>query len=368
MPVKFLHNETVLSNASTMISGFPATMEETAEGQLRLWYTAIGANEKFCGIYRATETAPGHFTREGFTASSEKVSASEQALIDNLPAGWQPVQPVRIALKGGGYRLWFWCHCPAEGIVRFITAYSSDDCLYHIENPYAPCLWHYCDRACPSQLPGVSGLAFNSSENQQKRPAFEQIAPQGMVCNDATTVYQLPDGTFELYSAAIRQVEKGTPEYVEWDNAAGYRRIIVRYTSEDGVHFTPCGPVIEPDSDDPPYLQFYYLSVAYLDDGHRLGFLGRYDAMAQTADLELCTSEDGFHWCRTHKPLFQRRPQDLCIYAEGNPLRITPDGFEIFYTACNYQHNHRYCTQEHNNCEIVRAVFAGKPEELLDFW
>ena len=40
-------------------------------------------------------------------------------------------------------------------------------------------------------------------EKNKERPADETLAPSRLISNDGTTVYQMPDGTFEMYSVAL---------------------------------------------------------------------------------------------------------------------------------------------------------------------
>ena len=122
-----------------------------------------------------------------------------------------------------------------------------------------------------------------------------ELATAALLSNDATNVYQLPDGTFEMYSVALVQVEKDDPRYAPQDNLKGYMRVIDRYTSADGLTWGNRKRVITPDADDPIDQQFYYLSVTYTDQG-RLGLLGSYSLDAQAIDIEPCYSDDGITW------------------------------------------------------------------------
>ncbi len=345
----------LFSGKNELVSGFPATVDILDSGRLRHWFSGIkitsGRVESY-SLGRATEEADGTFRRENFQLSPRPVLRSRRPVIGNLPEGWMPVQPVRIALQGGGYRLWFWAHSPSAGVVRYLAADSDDDRVYNCVDPARPSLWHYCDRAASSRLPGVGGLAWNR-DNCGKKPAAEPAGPPELVCNDATTIYQLPDGRLEIFSAAIRSVPKNSPEYLPNDNAAGYRRFIRRFVSDDRLNFIPAGTAIDFAEDDPPYLQFYYLAVRHRPDGTRDGILGRYDALAQTTDLEWCSSADGINWRRTGRPLFMRRPDELCVYASGNPLFTGEDGrTRLIYTAFNYTHNHSYRTGKRETSEI----------------
>lgn len=93
-----------------------------------------------------------------------------------------------------------------------------------------------------------------------RRPAVgEPPAPARLVFNDATNVYRLPDGTFEMYSVGLIKVAKDDPRYIAHDNAAGSLRVIDRYTSTDGLDWTDRRRVLVPDAQDPIDQQFYLL-------------------------------------------------------------------------------------------------------------
>ena len=103
--------------------------------------------------------------------------------------------------------------------------------------------------------------------------------------------------------------------------------------------------VIEPDSDDPTDLQFYYLGVTHTPAG-RLGMLGHYRAGAQTMDIEWCFSQDGVQWERPfHAPGFARPEEGPDCYGVYTPHAVVfRDGkAKLFYTGTNSAHNHLDC-------------------------
>jgi len=128
----------------------------------------------------------------------------------------------------------------------------------------------------------------------------EPLAPARLISNDATNVYQLPDGSFEMYSVALMQVDKDDPRYAAQDNIPGLVRVINRYTSADGLAWSNRQRVITPDAADPHDLQFYCLSVTNTERG-RIGLLGHYRLDAQTIEIEACFSTDGITWQRPQR-------------------------------------------------------------------
>jgi len=80
-------------------------------------------------------------------------------------------------------------------------------------------LYHPHDRAaCGVASP--DGVLLHP-ERSRDRPADEPLALPHLISNDATNIYQRPDGTFELYSVALIPVPKTDPSYIPHDNAPG---------------------------------------------------------------------------------------------------------------------------------------------------
>ena len=275
--------------------------------------------------------------------------------IGNLPEGWRPRQIVHIPMRDGSHRLYFWAHCHSQGVVRFLCAYSDDGLSYEVIDPHRPCLWHYNDRAANNELLGPAGLTFFTNETHV-RPDYEPESDPAMLCNDATNVYLLPDGTFELYTAIIFPVAEDDPRYIAHDNAAGWVRVIERRTSKDGINWSQGTTIIEPDENDPADLQFYYLAVNHTPAG-RVGMLGRYLVEAQTMDIEWCFSKDGINWDRPQrKAWLPRKPELLGVYAPHS-LVYHNECWQMFYTGCNYTHNFSECTGSKPISDIRLAVF-----------
>lgn len=274
-------------------------------------------------------------------ALSPREPGDELLAIGNLPEGWRPVQPVHLQLKNGRHRLYFWVHGPE--IARYLAAESEDGRRYRVLDPLRPVLYHPNDRAAHG-VASPDGVLFRATQNPG-RPVEEPPASPPLISNDATNVYQLPDGSFEMYSVALVRVPKSDPAYVAEDNAPGLLRVIDRYTSEDGWHFANRRRVIQRDTADPVDQQFYYLSVTYTSKG-RVGLLGHYRCRAQTMDLEWCFSRDGLDWNRPlREPWLVRgeapAPDCYGIYA-GHSLVKQGGRWFLFYTGVNSSHNGKH--------------------------
>lgn len=303
------------------IQNFTCAAEALDGDNWRLWYSSHGENGFNIGV---AEGVPAKGMR--------RLPVS----IANLPAGWRPFQPVFLRLPDGSSRLYFWAHAAAEGVVRYLCA-LGDGRNFEVVDPRRPCLYHYNDRAVPASLFGPAGLTFGKRD--LPRPSSEPEALPEALSNDATNVYVLPDGAFEMFTVHISPVGKDDPRYIAHDNASGWVRSIYRRSSADGLVWSPGQQVVAPDGDDPACLQFYYLAAAHLPEG-RVGMLGRYDVHAQTMDIEWCFSVDGVKWERPARGAWlPRRPGEHGIYAPHAPVKVN-GVWHLFYTSCNYTHNY----------------------------
>ena len=298
----------------------------------RIWYSVYGADGSF-NIGFGNGKVGEEFSRNDALRNKEKFDCGLNLI--GLPEAWNPVQPVHIALPNGLERLYFWAH--GDGVVRYLVADSNDGINYKVLNSYNPCLYHPNDRAVDFDLIGSAGLTIGKKKVQ--RPDFEAAAPEKLISNDATNVYLLPDGTFEMFTVGLIAVNKYDPRYVAHDNAAGLIRVIERRMSKDGINWSAGQRIIEPDEQDPVDLQFYYLAVTHTEQG-RIGMLGHYRVEAQTMDIEFCFSQDGIIWDRPfRKPGFKRDAGIYGVYAPNSLVR-KDDEWWMFYTSVNYTHNH----------------------------
>ncbi len=302
------------------IQNFTSPAEPLEDGRWRLWYCANGPGVDF--NLAVSEGVPGEAMTHTPAVLSEGPPADAPLAVGNLPSGWRPVQAGHVRLDDGRHRLYFWAHAP--GVIRYLAAESDDGGRYRVLDPERPCLFHPMDSACGSG---------------------DKAPPEEIRCNDATAVYRLADGSYELYTAALITVGKDDPRYMPHDNLAGYVRVIDRLVSEDGLHWGGRKRVIEPDVDDPVDQQFYHLSVTHTPGG-RAGMLGHYRLEAQTMDLEWCisTDADGLQWRRPARRGWLRRGGD----DDGDSFGVYPpaglvrhDGrWWLFYTGVNHAHNH----------------------------
>ena len=322
-----------------MIQNFTSPAEPLVAGAWRLWVSISGKAPFNIGI---AEGVPGEKFRTRWAELSSGEPTDAPFSIGNLPADWRPKQPVHLRLKNGRHRLYFWAHGP--GVVRYLAAESEDGRRYRVLEPGRGCIVHPADRTVGGAASVEAGLHRRAKRVAAPAPG-EELAPASLIANDATNICQLPDGTFELYTAALLEVPKGDPRYMAHDNTPGWVRVIDRLRSDDGLHWTDRRRIITPDEKDPIDQQFYYLAVTPTGRG-RIGMLGHYRVEAQTMDLEWCFSADGIKWERpAREPWVQRAapgvlPDSYGIYT-GSSLVQHEGRWHLFYTGFNEAHNHK---------------------------
>ena len=180
--------------------------------------------------------------------------------------------PTYLRLADGRHRLYFFAYGRQgkQSVQRYLAA-DSDDGRRIAFRPDRPCLYSVWDNTKDKKfLPG------------QK---LEDI-----LTNDVATVYQLPDGSFEMFVQSLEKIGTDDPRYVAHDNLKGWVRSIDRFTSDDGVRFDKRQrKVLAPDGNDPVDTQFYHLAVTHTGAGRVGCWVG----------TELATVP----WnCNTHSP------------------------------------------------------------------
>ena len=317
------------------IQNFTCVAEPLKGDAWRIWYSA-STRKSFTLAF--AEGAPGKTWKKTPAVLSATEPADAPFAIGNLPAAWRPTQVTHIPLPNGRQRIYFWVHGPR--VARFLAAESDDGRRYRVLNPARAVLYHPSDRAAWG-VASPDGTLIHKSPSSE-RPAEEPLALSRQISNDATNIYQLPDGTFEMFSVALLQVPTTDPAYMAHDNAPGLFRVIDRYASADGLNFETRHRVIQRDASDPVDQQFYYLSQTLTPKG-RVGMLGHYRCDAQTMDLEWCFSRDGLNWERPRRAAWLPRgepPAPDCYGIYGNNRLVQHGGkWHLFYTGVNSAHN-----------------------------
>ncbi|TLD69416.1 hypothetical protein FEM03_17370 [Phragmitibacter flavus] len=327
--------------AGGWVQNFTSTVEAIEGDRWRIWTSVSVPKSKFKQMGFHEGKVGGEWKRTLAVCTPGEPDEKAALAIGGLPEGWHPVQGVTLRLKDGRTRIYFWAH--GEGIVRYLAADSDDGRAFKVVNALQPCIYHPADRAVDGKV--ALELGLKRFAKRKAAPADgEDLAPSRLITNDATNVYQLPDGSFEMFTVGLIQVGKDDPRYAANDNIAGMVRVIDRYVSEDGLRWGDRRRVLVPDERDPHDLQFYYLSVTHTEQG-RIGLLGHYRLGAQTIDIEPCFSTDGIHWERPlRKPLISRDEAKVTVasYILHAPhAMVKRDGlWHLFYTGGNFAHNH----------------------------
>jgi hypothetical protein len=165
----------------------------------------------------------------------------------------------------------------------------------------------YWDCPDPSMPPGIC-LAV-SPDGRDWKPLLSRPIITNM--NDAMSMIDAdpnprdprPKAAFFIY----QQTWKYNPKLpTDRDTLKGMHRRISIWTSgafEGGWN----GPVtiLEPDEQDPPDIQFYWLTPFRTDSGGYGGFMNCHHTGDQTMDVQLVSSADGWTWTRENgrKPL-----------------------------------------------------------------
>ncbi len=324
------------------IQNFTSPAEHLGGDRWRIWYSPRDGEDGFTLAY--AEGVPGEPMQKFPAHCTPGEPGDEPFAIGHLPDTWKPTQVVHIHMLDGRHRLYFWAHGRGDGgrILRYLAADSDDGRRYRIVDPHRPVIYHPHDRAARGIATPDNALLVQ--QRSTDLPEGEPYAPSQLISNDATTVYQLPDGSFEMYSVGLVPVPREDPAYIAHDNAPGLLRMIDRYTSDDGLHFENRQRIIVREADDPVDLQFYYLAVTYTPAG-RVGMLGRYLVDAQTMDIEWCFSKDGVKWDRPMRKAWLPRgnptqPDSYGTYS-GHSLVRQGGRYHLFYTGVNSAHNYQ---------------------------
>jgi hypothetical protein len=327
------------------IQNFNSTTEILPDDRWRVWYGVNHMDPK-AGSKKIVigEGKIGEPFKKTQAVLTEGDPEDAPLAIGNMPAGWEPVQPVHIHMKNGRHRLYFWVHGRRDGVQRFIAADSDDGRRYRVVNALNPILVTFYDRAIPDIDP-VKGTRWGLRGNmprRRSRPADEPLVSVDQITNDGATVYQLPDGSFEMYAQSLVSIAEGDKRWMKHDNLPGLIRVIDRFVSQDGLHWEQRTRVLEPDEKDSSDTQFYHLTVTHTDRG-LVGLLGHYYVKDQYMHLEWCYSKDGLTWERPIRDEWVKRgppgtPDSFIIYP-GRDIVKRDGRWYFFYTGNNYGHN-----------------------------
>lgn len=164
------------------------------------------------------------------------------------------------------------------------------------------------DRPDPSMPSGI--CLATSADGRAWKPRFSRPVITGM--NDAMSMIDAPPdartpfgGAFFLY----QQTWKYNPRLsTVRDNLKGcHRRISIWINHAFGGHWIGPVTILEPDGEDEPDVQFYWLTPFKRTGGGYGGLLNCHHTNDQTMDVQLVGSHDGWTWMRENgrKPLLE---------------------------------------------------------------
>lgn len=324
----------LLSDHENMVSTFTGVHEFREDGGFRIWYSRAHLREiKFNFGYLDVDAELNILNDTVAQISTEPYKSGLHIL--GIPTDWQLFQPVCIKLDNGCERIYFWAHSK-DSVHRYFAAESTDGINFYVRDHRRPLFYHPNDRAVPFDELKHSELTIYCNREFSPVPD-EPAATADLLMNDATNVYRLEDGSFELYAAQVftRNVLPGKKTPRE-----PYFRTIQRRTSPDGLHWSKPQVVLKPDEQDDYDLQFYYLSVTHTPEG-RIGLLGHYHSDPGVMDIEFCYSADGIQWTRERIPDFPR-PAEVGMVVAPHCLLKKEDKYFMFYTCDLINHRGEY--------------------------
>jgi hypothetical protein len=306
------------------VENFMSSIDPLDGGRWRIWYCANSPRQGYIGIAVA-EGVPGEPMTKHRAVLSDGKPEDAPLAIGNIPKNWRLACPTHIRLKDGRHRIYFFAQGTVHGKVaqRYLAADSDDGRRYRVIDPDLPCIYTVWDRTTNKKLP--AGVKLEDIQS-----------------NDGATVYQLPDGTFEMFVQDLEPIDEKDPRYVAHDNIPKGFRVIDRLTSEDGITFNHRQRrVLAPDKDDPIDTQFYMLSVTHTSRG-RVGVVSWYRVRAGNMELQYTHSNDGVHWQRVRQPWIKRgapgSPDSVTIYQPSSMI-FHDNKWWLFYTGVNYTHS-----------------------------
>jgi len=198
----------------------------------------------------------------------------------------------------------------------------------------------YWDRPDPSMPAGIC-LAV-SSDGRDWKPLFQRPIITG--ANDAMSMIdtvpgvQVPLGPvpFFIYQQTWKY---NTKLPTDRDNMKGmHRRISIWECNTFAGNWVGPVTILEPDGEDDPDIQFYWLTSFKTRCGGYGGLLSCHHTGDQTMDVQLVSSRDGWSWSRENgrKPLLGlgKRGRFDCgmVYAAAQPVKWL-DKVLLFYNG-----------------------------------
>ncbi|MEZ5414744.1 MAG: hypothetical protein R3F03_10570 [Opitutaceae bacterium] len=197
----------------------------------------------------------------------------------------------------------------------------------------------YWDRPDPKLTAGL--CLAGSADGLKWRPLYERPIITG--ANDAASMVSgrpelktpFGHGTHLIH----QQTFKHNPRLpVDRDNLGKLHRCISVWQAKAYTEpFVGPALILEPDAEDAPDLQFYWLSASRTPRGGYFGLLHCHHTIDQTMDLQLVASEDGWSWRRAfnRQPILPLGPRGAfdcgMVVSPGAPVEFNGRVFAFYH-------------------------------------
>jgi len=164
---------------------------------------------------------------------------------------------------------------------------------------------------------------------------------------DGYYIYRDDNNKYVIYHKTLIPSPPGS--MIPYELGAGKSRVLVRRTSEDGIHWSAHEPCLTPDWRDPADTQFMEMSVTPMAGGY-VGIVTVYRTSNQTLEFQLAASRDGRYWWRPdRRPCIVQPP--LGDYGGGmmwgsHQLIEDGDNLHYYYGAMQGLHGDMLSTEE----------------------
>ncbi len=214
----------------------------------------------------------------------------------------------------------------------------------------------------------VGVYCYNSPDGLHWEPDVGPVLVESadLLSASATTdgifIYPEPDGSFSAYHKVVIRGFPGS--ILPYESGPGATRVLVRRTSEDGIHWGMHEPCIQPDWRDPNDTEFMEMAVTPVAGGY-VGVLTLYRTSNQTLELQFAASRDGRYWWRPDRRACVEQPP-LGDYGGGmmwGSHHMIGDGDDIhfYYSGLQGIHGDMLGTQDADQAALEGRDYAGLP-------
>jgi len=283
-----------LTNAGT----FCSSMVRLDDSRIRAYHTVSTPNYDKLGVSMAESEDGMTWQRPTLCEPNTSVREANRIVIDGMDSNRMGLPQV-VRLPDGLWRMYVWDY-RLGSILR--VAHSEDGLDWQLLEDVVIANDVTLQKHIPwsSNFFGYAPPIGSDAQELWHRKAIRANDAANIYYNDRT-------GLFEYYNQWLLPPHPGRMD--EKDNIKIGIRVIQRRVSEDGLTWSDPHLILHPDENDPPDLQFYYMSVQWHEDW-MIGMLGHYPVSKQDSDMVLAFSRDGRSWQRPLREPFVPRETD----------------------------------------------------------